>query len=601
MSGLPDRPLWRMARLALAGHLPPLALAAAATVGAGLVELLKPWPIKLALDLFLAPSAALSSRDAGFAFLRAWPTPWGMAAVAFSFVVIAALAGACGAAQTRLQARVGQRTLLTLRLRLFRHLTSLSPAFHRRRRAGELLVHLVGDLNVVSEFLVGQVSRVAGRVVFLAGMVFVLVQLDARLALVAAAAIPIVGLVVRRQVLAIRAAARTQRKREGRLAALAGESLQLVSVLQTYGAEERAANRLEREGEAFLDAGLTSARAEARIQTTVEIAGGVGLALVLFAGLLRVQAGAITAGDLVVVLSYVRSLQRPLRDLAQAAQRASKATACAERVVTLLDTPPTVVDGPDAIGADGVRGDLEFVGVSHAYGPARPALRDVDLAIAAGERVAVVGATGAGKSTLFALVSRLFDPEAGVVRIDGRDVRDYRVAALRRRIAVGLQESVLLGATIRENLLLADPTRSDEDLWRALADAQVDRFVRALPQGLDAPLAERGATLSGGQRQRIALARAFLRDAPILLLDEPSTGLDAVTERALALAIDRHAEGRTCLVIVHQLEAVRDARRIVVLDDGRVVGDGRHEELLARCAAYQHLWEARAFTRAAAG
>ncbi|MEO6461740.1 MAG: ABC transporter ATP-binding protein, partial [Candidatus Eisenbacteria bacterium] len=555
MSAPHERPLWRMARLALAGHVRPLALAAAATVGAGLVELLKPWPIKLALDLFVVPSATLAARDAEFAFLRAWPSPWGMAAVASAFVAIAALAGACGAAQTRLQARVGQRTLLTLRLRLFRHLTSLSPAFHRRRRAGELLVHLVGDLNVVSGFLVGQVSRVAGRAVFLVGMVIVLVQLDARLALVAAAAIPIVGLVVRRQVLAIRAAARTQRKREGRLAALAGESLQLVSVLQTYGAEERAAHRLEHEGEAFLDAGLASAGAEARIQTTVEIAGGVGLALVLFAGLLRVQAGAITAGDLVVVLSYVRSLQRPLRDLAQAAQRASKASACAERVVALLDTPPTVVDRPDAIAADGVRGDLEFVGVSHAYGPSRPALRDIDLAIAAGERVAVVGATGAGKSTLFALVSRLFDPESGVVRIDGRDVRDYRVADLRRRVAVGLQESVLLGATIRENLLLADPTRSDEDLWRALADAQVDHFVRALPQGLDAPLAERGATLSGGERQRIALARAFLRDAPILLLDEPSTGLDAVTERALALAIDRHAEGRTCLVIVHQLEA----------------------------------------------
>jgi len=440
-----------------------------------------------------------------------------------------------------------------------------------------------------------------GRGVFLVGMVVVLVHLDPRLALIAAAATPILALVVRRQVGAIRAAARTQRKREGRLAAMAGESLQLVSVLQTFGGEERAARRLEQEGEGFVVAGLASARAEARIQATVEIAGGLGLALVLFAGLLRVHSGAITAGDLVVVLSYVRSLQRPLRDLARAAQRASKAQACAERVVSLLDAVPAVVDRPGAIGAEGVRGDLEFAGVHHAYAPGRTALHDVDFRITAGERVTIVGATGAGKSTLFALVSRLFDPEHGALRLDGRDLRDYQVASLRQQIAVGLQESVLLGATIRENLLLADPTRGDEDLWRALADAQVDRFVRALPQGLDTPLAERGATLSGGQRQRIALARAFLRDAPILLLDEPATGLDAATERALAAAIDRRARGRTCLVIVHQIEAIRDAERIVVLDDGGVVGDGRHDDLLADCPAYRRLWEARAFARAAAG
>jgi ATP-binding cassette subfamily B protein len=594
------KPLWRIARLALTGHLRPLALASAATVAAGLVELLKPWPIKIALDLFLVPTARPSSRDAAFAFLRDLPAPWGMAAVAACFIVIAGLAGFLNGAQARLQARVGQRTLLALRLRVFRHLTRLSLAFHGRRRSGELLVHLIGDLSVVSEFLVGQLSRVAGRSVFLVGMIVVLLRLDLRMALIAGAATPLIGWIVARQVRSIRKAARMQRKREGRIAAIAGESLQVVSVLQTYGAEERAARRLEREGGAFLDAGLASAAAESRILMTVELAGGVGLALVLFTGLLRVQAGGISAGDLVLILSYVRSLQRPLRDLAQAAQRASKAQACAERVVTLLDAAPEISDRPDALPADDLRGTIEFVGVTHAYGPDRAALRDVHVVVRAGERVAVVGATGAGKSTLFALVARLFDPTAGVVRIDGRDVRDYRVRDLRRRIAVGMQDSILLGATIRENLLLSDPHRTDAELWRALEEAQVDRFVRALPLGLETPLGERGATLSGGQRQRIALARAFLREAPILLLDEPSTGLDAATSRELGLAIDRHAAGRTCLVIVHQLEAARRATRILVLDEGRVVGDGGHEALLANCAAYRRLWEARAFERATA-
>ncbi len=596
-----DQPLARLSRTALAGHRRPLVLATLATIGAGVIELLKPWPIKLALDLFVTPASSRHSRDALTVLLRDAPAPWGMVAVAGSFVVIAVLGAGFAGAQTRLQATVGQRSLLSLRMLVFRHLARLSPAFHRRRRAGELLVHLVGDLNIVSEFLVGQVSRVVGRGVFLVGMVVVLVHLDPRLALVAAAAMPVLALIVRRQVTSIRAAARTQRKREGRLAALAGESLQLVPVLQTFGGEESAARRLEQEGEGFVAAGLASARAEARIQGTVEIAGGLGLALVVFAGLLRVQAGAITAGDLVVVISYVRSLQRPLRDLARAAQRASKAAACAERVVALLDTAPAIVDRPDAIGAEGVRGELEFVDVHHAYAAGREALRGVDLRIAAGERVAVVGETGAGKSSLIAMISRLFDPDRGALLLDGRDVRGYKVASLRRQVAVGMQESVLLGATIRENLLLADPARGDEDLWRALADAQVDRFVRALPQGLDTPLAERGATLSGGQRQRIALARAFLRDAPILLLDEPATGLDAATERALAAAIDRRARGRTCIVIAHQLEAIRDAGRIVVVDEGRIAGDGRHEDLLVGCSAYRRLWEARAFARAAAG
>lgn len=595
-----DRALRELFKPVLMSHRGAIVGGALALLGGGLVELLKPWPLKLAIDLFLLPPHGHPPRLGPFAFLAQWPEQEALLAIASGFVIVAAAGGALAYVQAMVLARAGQRAILGLRLRLFRHLESLSLAFHRRRHSGELLVHLVGDLNVLSDFLVTQSGQILARVTFVVGMVVVLALIDPVLTVAALMLLPLLTLVVRRHVRAIREATRAQRRREGRLAAVAGESLQLIQVVQAFGAEELAAGRLQRESEGFLEAGLRSNRAEALLARAVEIVTALGAGLVLYLGVTHVRAGALSAGDLVVFLSYVRSLQKPLRDLAQSAQRYAKASACARRVQDLFETEPGVADRPDAVTAPPLRGAIAFEGVSFGYGPGQTALDRVSFSVAAGEHVAVVGRTGAGKTTMFGLVGRFFDPGSGIVRLDGTDARDFTIASVRAQIALVLQEAALFGATIRENLLVGNPLADEPTLWSALAEAQADGFVRALPRGLDTVVGERGATLSGGQRQRLAIARAFLRNAPILLLDEPSTGLDPATDRALHESLARLARGRTCLTIAHRLETVTGADRILVLDRGRLAGEGRHEHLLETSEPYRVLWEARAWVTEAA-
>ena len=580
----------------LARHRGALGLAAFATLAAGIAEALRPWPLKLALDLFLARPERIAAKLGPFAFLARWPESQALIALSLGLVAVSALAGAFSYVQAIVLAGVGQQAILDLRRRLFSHLERLSLSFHRRHRSGELLVHLIGDLNVMNDFLVTQTPAILGRGALLLGMLAIMAWMDPWLTTASLLFVPVLGWTVRRHVMALREATREQRRREGRIAGVAGESLQLVHVVQAFGAESREAERLDRESRVLLGAGMKAARAEALLQRGVDIVGAAGTGLVLYLGVAHARAGLLSAGDLVVFVSYLRGVQKPLRDLAQSAQRYAKASACARRVATLLETQPEVVDRPGAQAAPGLGRAIVFDGVSFAYAPGRPALADVSFRIEAGERVALVGETGAGKSTLLALVARFYDPTEGVVRWDERDLMACTVSSVRSQIALVLQEAALFGATIRENLLYGRPDASEEELWEALEAAQAADFVAELPQGLETWVGERGSTLSGGQRQRLAIARAMLRDAPLLLLDEPSTGLDSATDRSLRAGLDRLSQGRTTIVIAHQLETVCHADRILVLDKGRLVGNGKHAALLETCPAYRRLWESRAFT-----
>jgi ATP-binding cassette subfamily B protein len=583
-------PLRRLFQPFVACHRLRAAMAVLMMLIAGLTELAKPWPLKLAVDLFLIPDHR--HRLGPFGALATWPPPLALAVIAGSVVAIALLGGAAAYAQVLLLARLGQEVMQELRVRLFDHLQRLSLAFHRRRRSGELLVHLIGDLNVINDFLSSQSALIAGRGAFLLGMIVVMAWMDPWLTLASIALLPLLAGAIRRHVRTLREATRVQRRHEGRIAAVAGEGLQMIQVVQAFTAEERQAERLEREGTEYLRQGLRGARAEALIQRAVDVLAAAGAGAVLYLGVMRVRAGVLTAGDLIVFLSYVRSLQRPLRDLAQSAQRYAKASACARRVVHLLDTPPDVVDSPGAAPVARLRGEVTFDDVSFEYEPGRNALERVRFRVTPGESVAIVGETGAGKSTLFALLGRFYDPTSGVLRLDGVDARAFTIESVRAQIALVLQEAALFGATIRENLLYGNPHADEDTLWSALREAQAEQFVRSLPGGLDTIVAERGATLSGGQRQRIAVARALLRDAPMLLLDEPSTGLDAATDQALRTAFARLRRGRTCFVIAHQLDTAIEMDRILVLQRGRLVGDGRHGDLMRACAPYRQLWDA---------
>jgi ATP-binding cassette, subfamily B, bacterial len=319
-------------------------------------------------------------------------------------------------------------------------------------------------------------------------------------------------------------------------------------------------------------------------------AGGLG-ALVFF-GAQQVLAGALSAGVLVVFIQYMRDLQGPLNALSRLWAQLAKMMVRAERILEVLNERPAVEERPDARPAPSLRGEIRFEHVSFGYSPDQLVLRDVNIAILPGEVAAIVGPTGAGKSTLASLVMRLYDPDEGAIVVDGRDLRDYRLDSLVDQIAVVLQESLLFQASIRENIAYGKLKARSSEIEEAARVAYCDEFIERLPNGLDTLVGERGTTLSGGQRQRIAIARAVIRDAPILILDEPTTGLDADAEKIVMRAIERLMRGRTTLMIAHKLSTVRRADRIYVLDNGRVVDEGSHEGLLARGGGYARAFQA---------
>jgi subfamily B ATP-binding cassette protein MsbA len=360
--------------------------------------------------------------------------------------------------------------------------------------------------------------------------------------------------------------------------------------VQGLAREDLQEHRFETQNQQSLRAYLDGVRYQARIAPLVDVLAGSGAALVMWYGATGVSEGALTTGDVVVFFSYVTNLYSPMRAIARLSYALSKASVGAERVLEALGVNREVDDRSDAVEAPRLRGDIELRGVSFEYEPGRRVLSNVDLRVRAGEKVAIVGMTGAGKSTLVSLIPRLYDPTAGAVTIDGVDLRDYRLQSLRQQIAIVLQDSLLFSGSIYDNIAFGRPGASEEDVVRAAEVAGAAEFIRSIPEGYDTLVGERGFTLSGGQRQRIAIARAIVRDAPILILDEPTSGLDVATERRLLETLERAARGRTTLLIAHRLSTVRLADRIVVIDRGRIVEEGTHAELIRRGGAYAELY-----------
>ena len=555
------------------------------------VDLLRPWPMKLLIDHVLGGEPL----PPGFAALVA-ALPGGQSANALlawaSVATIVIFLGGSTLATVSLvtSVRLGQRMVYALGADLFAHVQRLSLAFHSRRPVGDSVARVTGDPYCLQMLVNGTALPVAQSLLTLGAMFVVMWRLEPALTLLALGVVPFLGLFIYGFGRPMHVWARERRDREAHLMAGVQQTLTAIPAVQAFGREDAESDRFRRQAAATVAAYERSSIADMAFKLAVGLVTAIGTASIMWVGGRYALEGTVTAGTILVFLSYLAALYTPLNEIAHTASTVQYAVANAERVVDLLDTAPDVVDQP---GASQVRliGHVRYDDVTFGYEARRPVVHGLTLDVTPGEVVAIVGATGAGKSTLVSLLLRFFDPWSGRISIDGYDVRSLSVKSLRAQIAIVLQESFILPITVAENIAYGRPDATREQIEAAAVAANAAGFINHLPHGYATGIGERGMTLSIGEQQRLAIARAFVKDAPILVLDEPTSALDAHTESAVLDALRRLMKGRTTFIVAHRLSTIRHADRVVVLDDGALLEEGPPAELLRRDGGpFARLW-----------
>lgn len=565
-----------------------MAGALVAALGATATQLASPWPIKVIFDHIL--SDKMSSTWLGGLMSRWAPTmSAALVAVCAAILLIAVLDAALSYMRDMLLAQTGQRIIGKIRQDLFAHLQKLPPAVFERRQTGDLLTRLTGDILMLRQMLVNAIVTAVQGLLMIAAMMAAMFWLNPLLAAIGIATVPLTIWATWRISRQIRKATHQQREKESVVANIAHDVLGAMAVIQAFNREPTERERFARNNRCSVRAGVKTTRLESKLYRTVSLASAAGLCAILYFGVRGVLSGAMTAGDLLVFVAYLRGLHKPMRQIAKVTSQMAKATSCGERVAELFAIEPAVRNRRNAIELPPARGAVAYDNVGFAYDRGPPALTGVTIAVAAGERIAIVGRTGAGKSTLIKLLLRFYDPQEGRVAVDGFDVRDVTTESLRRQIGWVHQDTLLFGMTVAENISLGREDADRETVRAVARRVRADSFITALPDNYDTVLGQSGLTLSGGQRQRIALARALLREPRILALDEPATGLDEVTRRIVEQAWMAPQNDATTLVICHRLENMQRFDRIVVLCRGRISACGTHQELMASNEEYAEL------------
>ena len=522
--------------------------------------------------------------------LGTWPALLAMAA---AIAAIALAAGTFSYIQLFTTAKIGHSITYRLRSLLFAHLQRLSLAYHHQSRTGELLTKVASDTNLLRDVFADWLLMLAARGLSVIAMLCVMFWLNWQLALVVATTLPPLLVVIFLLNKRIKASVRDQRRFEGRMASRLNEVLSSIALVQAFGRQQFEEGRFQAEIEANYSSGIRSARATGANTKAIAVVSAAGIALTVLVGAQQVLAGQLTPGELLIFLAYVNSLYKPVRDLGRLSGKFSRAAVSAQRVNEILEIEPDIEDAADAIELTRPVGEIVFEDVSFGYAPNRPVLDHVSLRIAAGERVALVGPSGAGKSTLLSLLLRLYEPTSGRILIDGIDIRRFKRESLRHAIGIVPQDNMLFAVSVRENIAYGHPLASQDEIERAAQNARAHEFIIDLPEGYDTEIGERGSSLSGGQRQRLCLARAFVKEPAIMVMDEPTSSIDAVSARLIHEAVARVHRDRTLIVISHEYADMARYDRVLVMKEGRLVESGPHETLLKARGTYLALVERR--------
>lgn len=567
-------------------HYPLIAGSFLALFSAVLMRALEPWPLKIVIDHVIIPG---TNRINAGGWLDSLQPMTLVAGASIALILILGLRAMSTYWQKVGFALVGNKVLAQVRAALYRHIQCLSLSFHNKSKSGDLLVRVIGDIGLLKEVSVTAFMPLIGSVLVLTSMAALMLWLNWKLALLVLITAPLYWIPTLVFGNRIKVVSRKQRKREGAMASTVAESIGAMQVVQTLSLEETFAGQFSQQNKKSLKEGVQIKRLLARLQGSVQLMTGVSTAAVLFYGTVLILEGSLSAGELLVFLSYLKAAFKPMQDFAKYSGRIAKASAAGERVIQLFETPADVIDEKDAVPAPAFKGALAFENVSYAYEHDQTILKDINFSIQPGQKVAIVGPSGTGKSTLIGLVSRLFDPDTGRVLIDGTDIRRVTLESLRTQISVVLQDTLLFATSIGENIAYGAPDKSDSDIQQAARHANIHDFIESLPDGYQTQVGERGVTLSAGQRQRIALARAALRKAPLLILDEPTSNLDRENRYAVLQALSSISAGRTTIMVTHELAEIENADLILHIENGELVESGTHAELMASGGQYAKL------------